>query len=111
MNARIALATVLLAAGSTLVPSTAQPAPPAAWIERFEVTSRNRLRHGPDEVRIITRGIRIRAEVAHRVALAKQHGLDHLFVGEPGVIGSDGNGKRARHDGSWDEKPGETRDS
>src|SRR5664280_2403784 len=61
--------------------------------------SGDRLGHGADEIRIVTWGVGIRAEIADGMTSRAQHGLDGFLVVKACVVGSDGDGEGAHASG------------
>lgn len=57
----------------------------------------NGLRNRPNEIRIIAGRVRVRTVVAHGMSGSQQHRFDGFFVGEAGMIRTDGNGEQAGH--------------
>ena len=45
-----------------------------------------------DEIGVVAAGVGVGAEIAHGVAGGQEHGFDGFFVGETGVVGTDGDG-------------------
>ena len=59
----------------------------------LELAAGDRLGDGADEVGVVAGDLRVGAEIAHRVALGEEHGLDGLLVPVAGVVGPDRDGE------------------
>jgi hypothetical protein len=59
----------------------------------LKLAARDSFGHGADEIRVIGgRRFVVRAEVAHRMTLGEEQGLDDFLIGEAGMVGANGNG-------------------